>query len=419
MPDPAAAPQTIRPITTLRHRPLALWIASRFASGAAATLLRTVWAWQLFRITGSELALGVLGVIQFIPALMTSLVGGAVADAYDRKKIVVIAQLMPLASAIGLGLLTRQGLTRETTLYATVALCAFATAFEAPARAATLPNLVPRPEFSAAVTIYTTFQSLAFVTGPAVGGLLLGSAGIPATYVVAAALYLTSISLVTLVPVAGHGGEKRGVSLAHIREGLAFVRSKPALLGAMTLDMVAVIFAGATALLPVYADRILDVGASGYGLLAASLDIGALATSVLLVMLPPVRRLGRAMLVSVALYGVATIAFGLSRTFALSVVAYVMVGMADQVSVVMRSTLIQISTPDELRGRVSSISMIFIGASNQLGAAEAGFLAAATSATFAVVSGGTVCLLVVAIAAATVRSLRRFAIDEHGRPVEA
>ena len=169
MPDPAAAPQTIRPITTLRHRPLALWIASRFASGAAATLLRTVWAWQLFRITGSELALGVLGVIQFIPALMTSLVGGAVADAYDRKKIVVIAQLMPLASAIGLGLLTREGLTRETTLYATVALCAFATAFEAPARAATLPNLVPRPEFSAAVTIYTTFQSLAFVTGPATG----------------------------------------------------------------------------------------------------------------------------------------------------------------------------------------------------------------------------------------------------------
>jgi MFS family permease len=186
----------------------------------------------------------------------------------------------------------------------------------------------------------------------------------------------------------------------------------------MALDMTAVIFAGATALLPVYADRILKVGPKGYGLLAASLDIGALLTSLLLVALPPIRRLGRALLIAIALYGAATIVFGLSRSFPLSVAAYIAVGMADQVSVVVRSTLIQLSTPDALRGRVSSISMIFIGASNQLGAAEAGFLAAATSATFAVVGGGVACLMIVGVTAATVRTLRRFAIDEHGRPVE-
>jgi MFS family permease len=406
-------------VATLRHRPLAMWIASRFASGAAATLLRTVWAWQLFQITRSELSLGVLGIIQFVPALLTGLVGGAVADSYDRKRIVVAAQVVPFGAALTLAILGAEGLTREATLYGTVAVCALATAFEAPARAATLPSLVPPREFSAAVTVYTTFQSLAFVTGPAVGGLLLGAAGIPAAYAVAASLYAVSMALVSLVPMARRGGGRRGVSLEQIREGLAFVRSKPALLGAMAVDMIAVIFASATVLLPVYADTILGVGASGYGLLAASLDIGALAMSLLLVVVPPVRRLGRAMLIAVALYGVATFAFGLSRTFALSVIAYVAVGMADQVSVVMRSTLIQISTPDELRGRVSSISMIFIGASNQLGAAEAGFLAAATSATFAVVGGGAMCLLVVAVAAATIRSLRLFAIDEHGRPVEA
>lgn len=408
-----------RPIATLRHRPFALWIASRIASGTAATLLRTVWAWQLYVITGSELALGVLGIIQFVPALLTSLVGGAVADAYDRKRIVILAQLVPFAAGIALATLAHRASTTEMTLYVTVALCAFSTAFEAPARAATLPNLVPRAELSAAVTVYTTGQSLAFVTGPAVGGLLIGHVGIAPGYAVGAALYLVSIALVGMVHVPAHGGDKRAVNVKQIAEGLAFVRSKPAVLGAMALDMTAVIFAGATALLPVYADRILKVGPKGYGLLAASLDIGALLTSVLLVALPPIRRLGRALLIAIALYGLATIVFGLSRSFPLSVAAYIAVGMADQVSVVVRSTLIQLSTPDALRGRVSSISMIFIGASNQLGAAEAGFLAAATSATFAVVGGGVACLIIVGVAAATVRTLRRFAIDEHGRPVEA
>jgi MFS family permease len=407
-----------RPIATLRHRPFALWIASRIASGTAATLLRTVWAWQLFVITDSELALGVLGVIQFVPALLTSLVGGAVADAYDRKRIVILAQLVPFAAGIGLATLAHREATTAITIYATVALCAFSTAFEAPARAATLPNLVPRAEFSGAVTVYTTGQSLAFVTGPAVGGLLIGHVGIARGYAVGAAAYLVSMALVGMVEVAPHAGEKRAVNVQQIAEGLAFVRSKPAVLGAMALDMTAVIFAGATALLPVYADRILKVGPKGYGLLAASLDIGALLTSLLLVALPPIRRLGRALLIAIALYGAATIVFGLSRSFPLSVAAYIAVGMADQVSVVVRSTLIQLSTPDALRGRVSSISMIFIGASNQLGAAEAGFLAAATSATFAVVGGGVACLMIVGVTAATVRTLRRFAIDEHGRPVE-
>jgi MFS family permease len=406
-------------IATLRHRPLALWIAGRFASGTAATLLRTVWAWQLFEVSRSELSLGILGIVQFVPALVTSPIAGAVADARDRRRIVMAAQIMPTTTACLLAWLSARGAVTSPALFVLVGLCAVTTAFEAPARAATLPGLVPREDFAAAVTVYTTFQSLAFVTGPAAGGLLLAHAGTPTAYVVAALLYAASIALVGRVEVARGGGERRGVTLAQIGEGLAFVRSRPAVLGAMSLDMMAVIFAGATALLPVYATEILGVGAEGYGLLAASLDIGALMTSVLLVALPPIRRLGRALLVTIALYGAATIAFGLSRTFAISVAAYIAVGMADQVSVVVRSTLIQLSTPDELRGRVSSISMIFIGASNQLGAAEAGFLAAATSATFAVVFGGAACLAIVAAAASWVPALRRFAIDERGKVIGA
>jgi len=417
-PPPASPPGRRTPVTVLRHRPLAIWIASRFASGTASTLLRTVLAWQLFQLTRSELALGVLGIIQFVPALLTSLVGGAAADVWDRKRIVVAAQAMPLLAAMILSWTTAQNTAGVLEIYVVVGCCAFAMAFEAPARAATLPSLVPRAEFSAAVTVYTTFQSLAFVTGPAIGGLLLAYIGIAPAYLMSTGLYATSMALVALVKTGQAKGDKRRVTLGQIKEGLAFVRSKPAVLGAMALDMFAVIFAGATALLPVYADKILHVGAKGYGLLAASLDIGALVTSLALIVLPPIRRLGRALIVAIALYGVATIAFGLSRSFPLSVAAYIAVGMADQVSVVIRSTLIQLSTPDALRGRVSSISMIFIGASNQLGAAEAGFLAAATSATFAVVSGGAVCIAVVAVIALRVTQLRRFAIDDQGQVIE-
>jgi MFS family permease len=181
----------------------------------------------------------------------------------------------------------------------------------------------------------------------------------------------------------------------------------------MTLDMFAVIFGGAVALLPVYANDILHVGPRGYGLLSSAAELGALATALVLSVAPPVRRAGRTLLVTVAVFGLATIAFGLSRSFPLSVAAYVLVGVADQVSVVMRGTAIQLSTPDALRGRVSAVNMLFIGASNQLGAAESGFLAALTTPTVSVVSGGVACLVVVAVVAATMPALRRYRTDRH------
>src|SRR5690606_18923690 len=183
------------------------------------------------------------------------------------------------------------------------------------------------------------------------------------------------------------GGERRAPSWQAVREGLSFVRSEPVVLGCMALDMFAVVLASATALLPAY-QEILGVGPRGFGLLAASLEIGALATAAVMVFRPPASRPGRALLIGVAVYGLATIAFGLARSFPLAVAAYMVVGMADQVSVVMRQTAIQLSTPDALRGRVSAVNLIFIQASNQLGAARAGFVAAATSPAFAVVAGG-------------------------------
>jgi hypothetical protein len=236
-------------------------------------------------------------------------------------------------------------------------------------------------------------------------GFAAAAGGIASVYALHALLIAGSLASLLALPPLGAATSAR-VSWDAIREGLLFVWRSPVVLGCMTLDMFAVILGGATALLPIYARDILAVGELGYGVLSASLELGALAMSAALIFLPGFRRSGRALLVAVAVYGLATIVFGLSRYFPLSVLAYMVAGMADAVSVVLRGTAIQLSTPDALRGRVSSVNFIFIGASNQLGAAESGFLAAATSATFAVVSGGVGCLLVVALVAWRMPALR-------------
>ena len=378
-------------------RVLRLYLASRFASAAAATLLRAAVAWHVYALSQSAFHLGLIGLIQFLPVPTLMLVGGAVADTYERRRVMMAAQSVTLVCALGLGLATAAGRASLPLLYAAVALASVAWSFDAPARAALLPTLVPRATFPRAVTLASTTQALAFATGPALGGLVIAELGIAAAYATMA--LLVTVALAFLAPLRLARPPAGTVSLRAIVEALRFVRRREVVLGCMLLDMLAVVFGGATALLPIYATEILSVGPRGYGLLSASLEAGALLASLALVVLPPIRRAGRALLLAVAVYGLATIVFGLSRSFPLSVLAYMVVGMADQVSVVMRQTAIQLATPDALRGRVSAVNMIAIAASNQLGAVESGFVAAATSPTFAVVSGGVGCLVVLAIVA--------------------
>ena len=384
------------------------FLASRFCSATAMSGLRAAIAWHVFALTGSAFQLGLLGAVQFAPALGLSLIGGAFADAHDRRRIAQVTQLVAVISAALLAAGSALGMASTPLLFAVVFVAALASAFENPARAALLPRVVSRARFAAAVPIHSTVQAFAFMTGPALSGVVIAAAGVAGAYAGAAALSLAAIAGLARIRPRAPDGERRHVSLRAIREGVAYVRSQPVLLGCMTLDMFAVIFAGATALLPIYAEEILRVGPRGFGVLSASLEAGALAMSVLLMLRRPVRSQGRALLITVAIFGLATIGFGLSRSFWLSVAIYALVGMADQVSVVMRSTIVQLTTPDALRGRVSSINMIFIGASNQLGAMESGFVAALTSATFAVVSGGIACLAVAGAVAARVPELRRY-----------
>jgi MFS family permease len=392
----------------MRSRDLWLYLASRFCSGTAMMMLRAAIAWHVFALSHSAFHLGLIGLVQFVPVVSLMLVGGAVADVYDRRKIMMLAQSVPLAASVLLFIATRSGAASLAMLYGTVALVGVAWAFDSPSRAALLPTLVPREDFPRAVTIASTNQALAFTTGPALGGWVIGVAGVGTVYAVQAVLIAASLVTLWFLPSRRQRTAAGVVTLRAIREGLGFVRRQQVILGCMTLDMLAVIFGGAAALLPIYATDILHVGATGYGLLTSSLEMGALLMALTLTVLPPIERAGRALLVAVAVYGVATIVFGLSRSFPLSVAAYMTVGMADQVSVVMRSTAIQLSTPDSLRGRVSGVNMIFIGASNQLGAAESGFVAALTSPTVSVVSGGLVSLGVLAAVAATLPALRRY-----------
>ena len=360
------------------------YLVSRFCATTALTLLRSTVYLHVWEISHSEAQLGAIGLVNFLPVVTLTLVGGAIADAYDRRRIMRLAQIPYLVSAALLFAATARGAISVPLLYAAVFANATSFAFESPARQAFLVSLVPTADFPRAVTISSTATALAFGAGPALGGLLIWAAGIEAAYAAYGVLVLGNLLGLLFVRPLREVGDRTPPSLHAVREGLAFVRGNSVVLGCMSLDMFAVILGGATALLPVYKD-ILAVDARGYGLLTSSLEIGAFAMSLLLLVRPTIERAGPTLLAAVALYGIATVGFGLSRSFPLSVALYMLAGAADQVSVVLRATAVQLSTPDALRGRVSAVNMIFIAASNQLGAVESGFLAAATSATFAVV----------------------------------
>jgi MFS family permease len=391
-------------------RNLTFYLASRFFAAMAMTMLRAAILWHVFALTQSAFQLGLIGLVQFVPALGLMLVGGAVADTYDRRRVIMLAQLVPLLCGLVLYATTRAGAITVPLLYVMVFVIACAGAFANPARAALLPTLVPRAVFPRAVALASTGQALAFVSGPAGGGALIAWLGIGPVYGTYSVLLCGSLACLAFLRPMRPAGERRNMGWTAMREGLRFVRRNEVVLGCMSLDMFAVIFGGAAALLPIYATDILRVGAVGYGWLSAAPEAGALLTSLALVLLPSVERAGRALLIAVAVFGLATVAFGVSRSFPLSLVFYMLVGVADQVSVVMRSTAIQLNTPDQLRGRVSAVNFLFIGASNQLGAAESGFVAALTSPTFAVVSGGVGSLIVVAVIAVALPGLRRYRI---------
>jgi len=382
-------------------------IAQVLASGAQ-TLWMAALAWQVYDAGGSAASLGSLGLAQFAATFVFSLPGGAVADGVDRVRI-YRAQISVAAACIAWPIWSAStGSAGLAGLYVVAFVTAAASAFGQPAASALLLSLVPESRLPEALTWSSSLKQVARMSGPVIFGFVSQGFGIPAAYAVQFLALVGALACLAFVVPRYAGSRRTPATLASVAEGLRFLRGRPALLGAMSLDMIAVIFAGAIAILPIYARDILDVGAGGYGLLASAIDLGTVLMAGVLVWLPPIRRAGVALICAVVVFGAATVLFGISRSFVLSLVALMVAGMADQVSMVSRSLIIQLSTPDEFRGRVSGVNLLFIGASNQLGGAESGYLAALTSAPFSVIFGGIVCSLAAVGAWVGLPSLRLY-----------
>jgi MFS family permease len=344
--------------------------------------------WQMYDLTHSALALGFIGLAQFLPLLLLVFVVGHVADRYDRRAVARACEVLEALAMAALCVATADGFAQPVLLYASVAVLGTGRAFEAPATSALLPNLVPAELIPAAAARASSAQQVAIITGPAVGGLLYAlHPAIP--YGIAAAMFATAAVLMTLMRTRGSGvGGAGRATRDSIFAGLKFIRETPLVLGAISLDLFAVLLGGATALLPIYARDILSIGPWGLGVLRSAPAIGALSLSLLFGRHPIRQKAGRLMFFAVGTFGLATIVFGLSRSFALSFAALVVLGASDVVSVVIRQSLVATATPDAMRGRVNAVNQLFIGTSNQVGEFESGLTAAWLGPVAAVVLGG-------------------------------
>jgi MFS family permease len=343
--------------------------------------------WQLYDLTGSALDLGLVGLVQFVPMVLLTLVVGQVADRCDRRLVVVVCEVMKAAAAAALALGSIGGWQSRTSIFALVGVLGAAQAFENPAMTALVPDVVSRSLITRAMAWVISAGQTAQIVGPALGGFLYAF-GPGAAYFTAGAMFILAGASAAAIRVERTVRAREPITLETVFSGVAFIRSRRVLLGTMSLDLFAVLLGGATALLPVYARDILHTGPVGLGLLRSAPAVGALAISVLLAHYPLERRIGPTLFRSVIVFGVATVVFGLSTNFALSIVALTVLGAADVVSMVIRVSLAQIRTPDAMRGRVSAVHSLFTGTSNQLGAFESGLAAALLGAVPAVLLGG-------------------------------
>ena len=385
-------PPAIAPIALARHRPFALFWCARVAGTVAYQMQAVAIGWQVYELTGSALELGFVGLVQFIPVAVLALVVGHVADRFDRRGVVRACQLAEAIAAAVLAAGSAGGWLTEHAIFAIVFVIGTARAFELPALHALLPGLVPPALFARAVAGSASANQLAIIAGPALGGVLY-AAGAGVVYASAAALFLAAGALVSAIRAAP---ARAGTSatFASLFAGLAFIRHQRVLLGAISLDLFAILLGGATALLPIYARDILHSGPWGLGLLRSAPAFGALAASLLLARRPLSARAGRVMFASVACFGLATMVFGVSTSLPISLAALAVLGASDATSVVIRFSLVQLATPDDMRGRVSAVNSLFIGTSNTLGEFESGVTAAWFGVVPAVVIGGIGTILV-------------------------
>ncbi|MSO66970.1 MAG: MFS transporter [Pseudolabrys sp.] len=402
----------------LHQRPFVLFWLARLSATMGYHMLALTIGWQIYELTNSAFDLGLVGLIQFVPSVVLTLLIGHAADHYDRRMIVRAAQSVYALAAVMITAALLTGQLSRNLLFVTVFMIGCARAFEMPTAHALAPALVPAPMIPRAIAAWSSANQVAVICGPALGGLIYTVS--PLLVGVFCLVFFTgSIALISFVRAKGPAANPDPPTFASVLAGFDYVRGRPRLLGVITLDLFVVVLGGATALLPIFAKDILEVGPIGLGLLRSAPAAGALITAIVLSRHPVERHLGRKMFAAVAVYGVATVAFGLSTSFPLSLLVLAILGASDAVSVVIRFSLVQIETPDEKRGRVSAINYLLVGSSNTLGEFESGMVAGWLGTMPSVVIGGIGSLLVAATWMGLFPDLRRIDRFEPAHDKEA
>ena len=402
-------------VSVLRHRNFRLiWIGLAL-SFTGSFMQNAALLWHVSLLVPPDrkgIALGLVGLVRVVPIIIFSMISGVVADACDRRKLMLLTQSGSAVVAIGLAWLAFSGITAVWPVYALAALSSAVGAFDLPARQSLVPSLVPRDDLPNAISLNTIMQQTSQVLGPALGGIVIASANVGWAYVfnaVSFAAVIVALLLMRDVPRPEHPASMEAVSWAAALEGLRFVFRSPLIRSTMLLDFFATFFSSATALLPIFAQDILQVGPRGYGWLYAAPAVGATMMSMAMVLLTSrIKRRGPVLLWAVGLYGFATVAFGLSRSFWITFAALALTGVADTISMVIRNIVRQMETPDRLRGRMIGVNMVFFVGGPQLGELEAGAVANWLGAPFSVISGGLGCMIAVAWVAASTPELRRY-----------
>ncbi|HZE63936.1 MAG TPA: MFS transporter [Pyrinomonadaceae bacterium] len=402
--------------SALRHRDFRLLWMGQIVSVTGSQMQSVAINWHVYLLTKSAFALGMVGFFKGVPIILCSLMGGVVADAMDRRRLMIATQTVMLVSAAALAFVTLAGLQSVWPIYLLTAAASGATAFDIPARQALMPTLVPAKDFPNAVSLGLMVFNVALIAGPAIGGFLLASHGPAAVYGINAISFVAVIAALAAMHTSGRiteaNEQANRVSYAALKEGLAFVWRTPVIVQTMTLDFAATFFASATALLPIFAAEILHVGARGVGLLAAAPAVGSVVAALLIARAGGFRRQGSIVIWAVAIFGLATVAFGISRAFWFSLLMLAITGAADTVSTVLRQTIRQLATPNHLRGRMTSINMVFFMGGPQLGEVEAGVVASIIGAPLSVVIGGVGSLLSAGIAAVKAKALLNYESSE-------
>jgi MFS family permease len=411
------SPRSATPGSLLQHRAFVAFWFSRVCSGFGFQMLSVAVGWQIYAITGRAFDLGLIGLVQFVPSILLALPAGHVADQFERRRVVLVGLAVEWTAIVLLAALTLLGRIHEIGILLLVFAIGVAKAFEAPSMQSLLPALVPPAILPRAVAVSGSAFQMAMILGPAVGGLLY-VAGPGVVYLAAAALYLAAATTMARLRYEQAPPKREPATLKTLFAGVHFIRERKDVLGVISLDLFAVLLGGATALLPIFARDILHTGPWGLGLLRAAPAVGALLMSLWLAKHDMQRRVGMIMFASVAGFGAATLVFALSTALWLSLAALFALGAFDMVSMVIRGSLVQLDTPDAMRGRVNAVNSIFINTSNQLGEFESGMLAAWLGAVNATVLGGIGTLLVVGLWMAMFPTLRRRQ-KLHVEPAEA